>query len=123
MKGVHYTFLTVFVAIALSIVGCRKKEDTIAIIHVRDSVNTEVPNARVILYGKGSEPGKSVVLFDTTYTDLNGEASFNFNDVYQLGQAGVAVLDIHVLKDGVESEGIIKVEEETTTEETVFINI
>lgn len=103
-------------------VSCRKKEDTIAIIHVRNSSNEAVPGAMVVVYGQSTtgQPS-SVILYDTTYTDGAGDATFNFNDVYQLGQAGVAVLNIIASKDGDDGQGIIKVEQETTSEETVFI--
>jgi hypothetical protein len=102
--------------------GCRKKKDTIAIITVRDVANQLVPECQVVLYGQSTinQPA-NVVLYDTTMTNSSGEAKFNFNDVYQLGQAGVAVLNIEAYKDGAEGEGIIKVEQETTSEETVFI--
>lgn len=103
-------------------VGCRKKEDTIAKIFVRDASNQSVAGARVIIYGQSTtNQPSSVVLFDTTTSNSSGEAVFNFNDVYQLGQAGVAVLNIDVDKDAMAGSGIIKVEQETTTEETVFI--
>jgi hypothetical protein len=102
--------------------GCRKKKDTIAIIYVRDIANQLVSGAQVVLYGQSTinQPA-SVVLYDTTVTNTSGEAKFNFNDVYQLGQAGVAVLNIEAYKAGAEGQGIIKVEQETTSEETVFI--
>lgn len=103
-------------------VSCRKKEDTIAVIHVRNSANEGVAGAKVILYGQSTtNQPSSVVLFDTTLSNSSGDATFNFNDVYQLGQAGVAVLNISVTKDGMDGQGIIKVVEETTSEETVFI--
>ena len=102
--------------------GCRKKEPTIAKIHVRDSSNQSVVGARVVLYGQSTtnQPA-SVVLFDTTISNSSGEAVFNFDDVYQLGQAGVAVLNIDVTMGTLAGQGIIKVEQETTSEETVFI--
>ena len=114
-------FLSILTVTAF--VGCRKKQETIAKIHVRDAANMAVPGARVVLYGQSTtNQPSSVVLFDTTLTNSAGEATFNFDDVYQLGQAGVAVLNIDVDKSGVGSgQGIIKVEEETTSEETVFI--
>lgn len=106
----------------LGFVGCRKKEPTVAKIHVRDSGNQSVSGARVVLYGTSTtnQPA-SVVLFDTTVSNSSGEAIFNFDDVYQLGQAGVAVLDIEVTLGTLSGQGIIKVEQETTSEETVFI--
>ncbi len=115
--------LALFAVLAVgTMVGCRKKKDTIAIIHVRDASNQPVANAMVVLYGQSTvTPSPAVVLYDTTYSNSSGDAEFNFNDVYQLGQAGVAVLNIDAKKDGKGGQGIIKVEEETTSEETVFI--
>jgi len=102
--------------------GCRKKEDTIAKIYVRDADMLAVADARVILYGQSTtNQPSSVTLFDTTTTNSAGEAIFNLNDVYQLGQAGVAVLNIDVDKGTKSGQGIIKVEQETTSEETVYI--
>jgi len=104
-------------------VSCRKKEETIAKIVVRDTSNNPVAGARVIVYGQSTTgQASSVVLYDTTTTNSAGEAIFNFDDVYQLGQAGVAVLNIDVSKDGSTGQGIIKVEQETTTTEIVYIN-
>ena len=102
--------------------GCRKKKDTIAIIYVRDVANQLVAGAQVVVYGQSTinQPA-NVVLYDTTLTNTSGEAKFNFNDVYQLGQAGVAVLNIEASFGAAIGEGIIKVEQEVTSEETVFI--
>ena len=102
--------------------GCRKKKDTIAIIYVRDVANQLVAGAQVVVYGQSTinQPA-NVVLYDTTLTNTAGEAKFNFNDVYQLGQAGVAVLNIEATFGAAVGEGIIKVEQEVTSEETVFI--
>lgn len=110
-----------FLGIAFSS-GCRKKKDTIAIIYVKDIANQMVEGCQVVLYGQSTtNQSANVVLYDTTVTNSAGEAVFNFNDVYQLGQAGVAVLNIEAYKAGAEGEGIIKVEQETTSEETVYI--
>ena len=107
-------------------VGCKKKEDTIAKIYVRDAGNQAVSGAKVILmpYSTLTTPAQ----IDTTNFPMEtssnsaGEAIFNFNEVYQLGQAGVAVLNIEVTSTtGATGEGIIKVEQETTSEETVFV--
>lgn len=108
--------------VGFSSTGCRKKKDTIAIIYVRDAANQLVSGAQIVLYGQSTTTQPSnVVLYDTTTTNTSGEAKFNFNDVYQLGQAGVAVLNIEASASGLSGEGIIKVEQETTSEETVFI--
>jgi hypothetical protein len=122
--SVKRTLLFAFVAVlgvALSS-GCRKKADTIAIIYVRDVANQLVSGAQVVLYGQSTtnQPA-NVVLYDTTTSNTSGVAKFNFNDVYQLGQAGVAVLNIEATFAGATGQGIIKVEQEVTSTETVFI--
>jgi len=122
--SVKRTLLFVFVAVlgvAISS-GCRKKADTIAIIYVRDVANQLVSGAQVVLYGQSTtnQPA-NVVLYDTTTSNTSGIAKFNFNDVYQLGQAGVAVLNIEATFAGATGQGIIKVEQEVTSTETVFI--
>jgi hypothetical protein len=118
-------FLTLGLFALLSVVtviGCRKKADTIAEITVLDANNQAVAGAQVVVYGQSTinQPA-NVNLYDTTITNSAGVAIFNFNDVYQLGQAGVAVLNIDVDKDGLTGQGIIKVEQEVTTEEIVYI--
>ena len=119
-KSLFFVFIA-GLGLALSS-GCRKKENTIAIIHVMNVANQPVSGAQVVLYGKSTinQPA-NVVLYDTTQTNSDGEAVFNFNDVYQLGQAGVAILNIEATFNSGVGEGIIKIEEETTSEETVFI--
>lgn len=119
-KSLFFVFIA-GLGLALSS-GCRKKADTIAIINVMNVANQPVSGAQVVLYGKSTtnQPA-NVVLYDTTLTNSDGKAVFNFNDVYQLGQAGVAILNIEATLNTAVGEGIIKVEEETTSEETVFI--
>ena len=112
-----------FIFLGMSVlVSCRKKEETIAKIYVRDASNNPIAGATVVVYGQSTtNQPSSVVLYDTTTTNSAGEAIFNFDEVYQLGQAGVAVLNIDVAGAGMVGQGIIKVEQETTSEETVFI--
>lgn len=122
MKSRILAFGVLFLVLGMITVSCRKKEETVAKILVRDSGNNSVSGARVVVYGQSTtNQNSSVVLYDTTTTNSSGEAIFNFDDVYQLGQAGVAVLNIDAEKDGMSGQGIIKVEQETTTTETVFI--
>lgn len=102
--------------------SCRKKLDTTANIYVKDENNASVSNAMVVLYGTNTQgTPQQVAVFDTAYTNLNGMATFNFNDLYQLGQAGVAVLDIDAKKGNKAGAGIIKIEAEKLNEETVYI--
>lgn len=117
-----YIGLVIAMGVTVSSTGCRKKKDTIAEITVLDPQNAVVASAQVVLKGESTVPNSPpVVLFDTTLTNSSGVATFNFNDVYQLGQAGVAVLNIEANKDGLSGTGIIKIEQETTSKETVFI--
>ncbi len=112
-----------FAAVTLvSLTSCRKKLDTIAHIYVKDETNASVSNAMVVLYGTNTQSTpQQVAVYDTAYTNANGLASFNYNELYQLGQAGVAVLDIKAQKDNKVGQGIIKIEPEMVNEETVYI--
>jgi hypothetical protein len=106
----------------VSLSACRKKMDTVAHIYVKDETNASVSNAMVVLYGTNTQQTpQQVAVFDTTYTNANGLATFNYNELYQLGQAGVAVLDIKAQKGNKTGQGIIKIEAEKVNEETVFI--
>jgi hypothetical protein len=118
-----FFFILAFSVAAISLMGCNKKKDTIAKIYIRNSGNALVSGAKVILYGESSEPGQQgkVNVGDTTISNAAGEAIFNLNDLYQKGQAGVAVLNISAKKGLETGSGIIKIVEEVTNEETVFI--
>ena len=75
-------FLLLVGAVAVS---CRKKEETIAKIIVRDASGNPVSGARVIVYGQSTtNQASSVVLYDTTTTNSAGEAIFNFDEVYTI---------------------------------------
>lgn len=122
MKSLVFLSLIVIFA-ATSISGCRKKKDTLAHIYVKNNTNQSVDNAMVVLYGTNTAgTPQQVAVFDTSYTNVEGLATFNFNEIYQLGQAGVAVLDIKAQKLNQIGIGIIKIEAEKLNEETVVIN-
>ena len=114
-----------FAALSIALIGlnaCVKKEDTIAKIEVRDENNALVEQAMVVLHGTSTcNCPSQVVVYDTAYTNAAGIATFNYNEIYQLGQAGVAVLDIEANKGNRQGQGIIKIEAEKTNEETVII--
>lgn len=116
--------LTLLIALfALTNIGCRKKKDTIAEILVKNSAGAPVSGATVQLYPKPS-PGyeNNPLLWEfETITNSAGIASFNFNEVYQLGQAGVVVAHIKAYQGSNSGTGVIKVEEETISVATVFI--
>ncbi|MNV47417.1 hypothetical protein D3C71_1392860 [compost metagenome] len=122
IKSAFYGALVIGMGVVFSSSGCRKKKDTTAIIYVLDAQNERVAGAQVVLKGESTiTPSPPVILFDTTLSDGSGVAIFNFNDVYQLGQAGVAVLNIEARKNTLSGQAIIKIEQEKDNEETVFI--
>lgn len=122
-RYLYFTGAIAFLAcITFSFNSCRKKGDTIAIIKVHDTGNAVVPGATVILYGTSTtNPIQPVIRRDTQVTDASGTATFNFNEVYQLGQAGVAVLNISAKKGTMKGAGMIKIEEEKESKATVLI--
>ena len=111
------TFLfTALLVLVFSFTSCYKKKDTIAKVTVLDANNSPVGGTEVrLFYGPVVDSARIDVLGTT---DAAGLATFNFNELYKSGQAGFAVLDIYV---GGVVVGIIKIEEETTSEESVTI--
>ncbi|XOV67125.1 MAG: hypothetical protein ACFHU9_16010 [Fluviicola sp.] len=106
--------------IGTTFTSCYKQKATVAVVKVVDTNNQPIDNARVIIYGTGTQG--DIVVNDTLFTKADGEAVFNLDYIYKPGQAGVAVLDVEVRKNGVETQGIIKVEQEQTTKEIIILN-
>jgi hypothetical protein len=124
-KKVHFIFGTaLFLCVGVVLNGCKKDQQTIATISVVNADGEAVPGASVRLYAVSSEtpPPTNELRFDTTQvTNGTGNVSFDFSDYYKEGQAGFAVLDIEASKGSLSGEGIIKVEEMKTNDETVII--
>lgn len=109
--------------ISISLLSCRKESPTIARVYVVDTSGAPFPNAMVRLYPTPTimEHG-AITIDDTLFTDASGLVIFDYTERFNLGQAGFAVLDIEVRSgDTLYGEGIIKIEEEKTNEETVII--
>lgn len=122
MKNIQKFGFVMMLLVAVSVVfsSCYKKKDTIAVVTVVDGSDSPVGGAEVVLtWVNDTLPieAQRENLEQTATTDGSGKASFNYNELYKSGQGGVFVLDVFV--NGV-SIGIIKVEEETTSEETVI---
>jgi hypothetical protein len=122
-------FIVVALIVAQTFTSCRKKKETIANIYVLDEFSNPVKDATVVLFGTSTgEPfgtpdgtqGLNTVQ-DTVLTNGSGLAVFNLSKLYQAGQAGVAILDIKAFKLSKYGDGLIKIEPETTNEETVII--
>lgn len=111
--------------LALPSLGCRKKKDTIVNIYVKNASNEFVAGATVRLVAEPTQGQNGAIMEEwqnfNTQTNSSGMASFNFNEIYELGQAGVAVANVEATKDGATGYGVVKVEQETTSEETVFL--
>jgi len=110
-----FLFTTLLILVS-SISSCYKKKDTIANITVLNVNNEPMSNLEVrLFYGTSADSAR---IDEVATTGGGGTASFNFNELYKSGQAGFAVLDIYI---GGNVVGIIKIEEETISEETVII--
>lgn len=117
-------FIMPVILVSFLMTSCEKEEDTIATITVVNQQGAAIQGATVRLFaqGSGDDPVINPLRFDTTgTTNGSGKVSFNFSEFYKKGQAGFAVLDIEAYKGPLEGAGLIKVEEEETTEETVVI--
>ena len=127
MKLNKILFLSIALMGAVAFMGCNKKLDTIAKIYVLDANNNVVSGASVKLMPQSTLPQGVPANIDEehwpmeTTTNTAGEATFNFNEIYQEGQAGVVVVDITVSNGSQIGKGVIKVDQETTSEETVYI--
>jgi len=106
----------------LTMVSCEKEEPTIAQIKVVDTDGNPVNNAMVYLHGTSTTtPPRTNAIHDTSYTDIEGYAKFDFSDNFNLGQAGVFVLDIKVERLPETGTGIIKINQEEVNEERITI--
>lgn len=113
-----------FISTAFLFTSCEQEVETIATIIVKNELGSAVPGATVRLFGVGSVEDDFIgeVRFDTTaVTNGTGKVSFNFSEFYKQGQAGFVVLDIEASKGSLFGQGIIKIEEEATTEEVIGI--
>ena len=115
-----------FISVGLS--SCKKKQPTTATITVVDTGGVEFPEAMVRLWPEPTiDEHGAIVIDDTMFTNGVGEATFDYTDDFNLGQAGFAVLNIEVrAEDAVSGEvktgiGIIKIEPEQKNSETVVI--
>jgi len=115
-------FFIVIAGLFLVASSCNKKKDTIAKVYVRDYNNQPVGAVEVTLVGEETiEHHNAFAPNKTSSTNRSGEAIFNYNDVFKSGQAGVAVMKIEVEVNGVIHTGIIKIDQETTSEETILV--
>jgi hypothetical protein len=98
---------------------CYKEHDTVASVTLlRAFDSTKVEGAQLRLYYDGSDRIDTIIT-----TRSNGIADVDFTEKFKAGQTGFAVLDIDlVIGDSVIEPqiGIIKVEQEQLSKQTVF---
>lgn len=111
------------VALSLTIGGCKKEKDTKAEITVHTQDGAPVAGAYVKLYADPVPPLQSDFsrLTKEGTTDSKGQVTFDYSEFYKKGQAGFAVLNILAEKDTLTGEGIIRITEEETNEQTVTL--
>lgn len=102
--------------------ACNKEKPTKVIITVKNEQGDVVSGAVVKLFANPSFPlGDPTRLDKENSTNGAGQVTFDYSEFYKQGQAGFAVLDIRATKDTLLGQGIIKVLEEETNEETVVL--
>lgn len=103
--------------------SCRKESPTVAVITVVDTSGAVFSGAMVRLYPTPTvNPHPGITIDDTLVSDSDGKATFDYTDRFNLGQAGFAVLDIEIRSgDTLYGTGIIKIEAEATSDETVVL--
>jgi hypothetical protein len=110
--------------LAIGSTACNKEDPTMVIITVKDADGTPVPEAYVRLFANPAVPRADASrLKQEAMTNGAGQAEFDYSGFYEQGQAGFAVLDILTFKDSLYAEGIIKVLEEETNEETLIMEL
>ncbi len=121
LKAILTAFLLFILGAGLG--SCNKEKDTKAQITVLDSSGAVVAGAYVKLFANPTTPLQADFsrLTKEGTTGSNGIVTFDYSEFYKRGQAGFAVLDIMASKDSLTGEGIIRIEEEQTNEESVVI--
>ncbi len=129
MKNV-YTFFILVILGSSFLSSCHKKKDTTAKITIRNVANEIIVGASVRVYSVSTTtPTKASTVDETKLTDLDGVVTFNYNDIYQSGQAGVAVLNIDANYTRttptltiISGSGVIKIEAEKENTATLILN-
>ncbi|MBX2981114.1 MAG: hypothetical protein WBB32_12225 [Flavobacteriales bacterium] len=122
LKALLTTVLLLILGAGLG--SCNKEKDTKATITVVDSAGAVVAGAYVKLFANPTTPLQADFsrLTKDGNTGSDGKITFDYSEFYKRGQAGFAVLDIQAIKDSLTGEGIIRIEEEQTNEETVVVS-
>jgi hypothetical protein len=112
-----------YLFVLLTITSCYKTKPTELEVTVRDAFGNVVNNASVIVFGEptGSVNGTSIQADYQQETNTNGIALFAFNDIYQPGQNGVAILKVEVNKNEKIGMSTIEIVQERTNHLVIVI--
>lgn len=117
MKSLLLFAMIAFLSLGLS-TGCnKKKKSTTVKVTVVDTAGKALAGALVRVYANVSES----TVDDKQTTDYKGEAFFAYDDIFQLGQANVAILDVDCSYSGNTGSGVIKVESEQENAITIAL--
>ncbi|MBX2972736.1 MAG: hypothetical protein KF797_06510 [Flavobacteriales bacterium] len=109
--------------LAVVLPACNKEKPTTVVITVKDPAGRLASGVAVKLYANPTVPLKPDLtrLQKEGTTRANGQIEFDYSEFFEQGQAGFAVLDILAEKDTLFAEGIIKILEEETNEQTLIL--
>ena len=87
--------------VLFTITSCYKTKPTKLEVKGKDAFGNLINNASVRVFAEptGSEDGTPLQADYEELTNMNGIALFTFNEIYQAGQNGVAILKVEVNKD------------------------
>jgi hypothetical protein len=103
----------------MSTSSCHKKKQhtSVKVIVLKASDGLPAVGASVRVYANVS----GTTVDDTQTSDVNGEAFFSYDDIFQLGQASVAILDVKCTYVNKVGSGVVKVESEKETPITISV--
>ena len=103
--------------------ACNKEKPTTVVITVKDVDGSLASGVVVRLFANPTVPLKPDLtrLLQEGTTKSNGSVEFDYSGLFEQGQAGFAVLDILAERDTMYAEGIIKILEEETNEQTLIL--
>jgi hypothetical protein len=98
--------------------SCYKKKDTLLMVYVRDETGSVIESAKVRVFAEPTDTSNnSAMIVDfEKITDNTGTADFNFNQIYETGQTGVAVVKVKATYFNKVGQKIVELVEEQNNE-------
>jgi hypothetical protein len=116
------SFATIFIVLS----ACVKIKPTTAVIYVKKPDGSMCSDAQVRLYGQpanitSANASQKLRIDLIAVTDGEGRAFFDLTEFYDGGQTGLAILNVDIIKGGLERSGFIQVIEQEPNEEVFFL--